>query len=44
VGGNSNDKRPFSSLSASGKIVNAYDALKMAEEMSKKTKSKKMKG
>ena len=44
VGGDPKDKRPFSSLSASGKIVNAYNALKMAENMSEKSKSKKMKG
>lgn len=44
VGGDPKDKRPFSSLSTSGKIVNAYNALKMADEMSKKIKSKKIKG
>ncbi|MBC8755255.1 S8 family serine peptidase [Kordia sp. YSTF-M3] len=32
---------PFSSLSKSGKIVNAYNALLMAEEVSKKKKKKK---
>ncbi|WP_430410783.1 S8 family serine peptidase [Kordia sp.] len=32
---------PFSSLSKSGKIVNAYNALLMAEEVSKKKKRKK---
>ncbi|EDP96403.1 S8 family peptidase [Kordia algicida OT-1] len=32
---------PFSSLSKSGKIVNAYNALLMAEEVSKKKKNKK---
>uniref|UniRef100_UPI0006296C68 S8 family serine peptidase n=1 Tax=Kordia jejudonensis TaxID=1348245 RepID=UPI0006296C68 len=31
---------PFSSLSKSGKIVNAYNALLMAEEVSKKKKRK----
>lgn len=36
VGGNPNDKRPFASLSKSGKMVNAYNALVMAEKMSKK--------
>jgi len=36
VGGNSNDLRPFASLSKSGKMVNAYNALLMAEKMSKK--------
>lgn len=34
---------PFSSLSKSGKIVNAYNALLMAEEVSKKKKKKKRK-
>ena len=29
------NKVPFSSLSVSGGIVNAYEALKMAEKMSK---------
>ena len=36
VGGKANDTRPFSTLSKSGKIVNAYNALLMAEKMSKK--------
>lgn len=36
VGGNPNDKRPFADLSKSGKIVNAYNALLMAEKLSKK--------
>lgn len=36
VGGNPSDKRPFASLSKSGKIVNAYNALLMAQKMSKK--------
>ncbi|WP_298517176.1 S8 family serine peptidase [uncultured Kordia sp.] len=35
------EKIPFSSLSKSGKIVNAYNALLMAEEVSKKKKRKK---
>ncbi|AXG69091.1 thermophilic serine proteinase [Kordia sp. SMS9] len=35
------DKIPFSSMSKSGKIVNAYNALLMAEEVSKKKKRKK---
>ncbi|RTY95857.1 S8 family peptidase [Flavobacterium sp. GT3R68] len=43
-GGNANDKRPFASLSKSGRIVNAYNALVMAEKMSKNMKSKKVKG
>jgi cell wall-associated protease len=36
VGGKAEDIRPFSNLSKSGKIVNAYNALLMAEKMSKK--------
>ncbi|WP_160129644.1 S8 family serine peptidase [Kordia antarctica] len=36
-------KVPFSSLSKSGKIVNAYNALLMAEEVSKKKKKKRKK-
>ncbi len=45
VGGNPNDKRAFSTLSQSGKIVNAYNAIAMAEKMSntKKVKVKKVK-
>jgi len=39
VGGNPEDKRPFISLSKSGKIVNAYKALVMAEKMSKTAKN-----
>ncbi|MGH1384462.1 S8 family serine peptidase [Kordia sp.] len=35
------NKIPFSSLSKSGKIVNAYNALLMAEEVSKKKRRKK---
>jgi len=35
VGGKPSDVRPFASLSKSGKIVNAYNALVMAEQMSK---------
>jgi cell wall-associated protease len=34
------EKAPFSSMSKSGKIVNAYNALLMAEEVSKKKKRK----
>jgi len=45
VGGDSKDVRPFATLSKSGKIVNAYNALIMAEKLSKTskvlTKSKK---
>ncbi len=36
VAGKPNDVRPFTVLSKSGKIVNAYNALLMAEKMSKK--------
>jgi subtilisin family serine protease len=36
VGGKANDIRPFSELSKSGKIVNAYNALLLAEKISKK--------
>ena len=36
VGGKEADIRPFVNLSKSGKIVNAYNALLMAEKMSKK--------
>ena len=36
VGGKTSDKRPFNNLSKSGKIVNAYNALLMAEKISKK--------
>jgi subtilisin family serine protease len=36
VGGNPKDARSFTALSKSGKIVNAYNAILMAEKMSKK--------
>ena len=36
VGGKAADTRPFSALSKTGKIVNAYNAIQMAEKMSKK--------
>ena len=36
VGGNPKDSRPFSTLSQSGKIVNAYNAILMADKMSTK--------
>ncbi|TDE06663.1 S8 family peptidase [Flavobacterium hiemivividum] len=36
VGGNPKDSRSFTTLSKSGKIVNAYNAILMAEKMSKK--------
>ena len=37
-GGNPNDTRPFASLSKSGKIVNAYNALVMAKKTAENTK------
>lgn len=43
VGSDPSDKRPFASLSKSGRIVNAYNALIMAEKLSK-TPNKKLKG
>ena len=36
VGGNPDDSRSFTALSQSGRIVNAYNALLLAEKMSKK--------
>lgn len=36
VGGNAKDKRSFSTLSQSGKIVNAYNAILMADKMATK--------
>ncbi|MBE0390575.1 subtilisin family serine protease [Flavobacterium sp. 7E] len=36
VGGNPKDSRSFTTLSQSGKIVNAYNAILMADKMSKK--------
>lgn len=44
VGGNPKDLRPFGELSKSGRIVNAYNAFKMAEKMSPKPKHKKVRG
>ena len=42
--GENGEKRNFSEASVSGKIVNAYNALKMAEEVSKQpTLEKKIK-
>lgn len=41
VGGSSKDKRPFNSLSKTGKIVNGYNAMVLAEELSKKPKKMK---
>ena len=37
--GENQEKIPFSEASVSGKIVNAYNALKMAEEMSNAIKN-----
>ena len=36
VGGNAKDIRPFSELSKTGKVVNAYNAILMANELAKK--------
>lgn len=44
VGGDEKDSRQFSDLSKSGRIVNAYNAIVMAEKMTKKPNSKKVKG
>ena len=44
VGGDDKDSRQFSDLSKSGRIINAYNAMVMAEKMAKKPKSKKIKG
>jgi len=44
VGGDAKDSRQFSDLSKSGRIVNAYNAMVMAEKMAKKPNSKKVKG
>ena len=41
VGGDPKDMQTFDKLSVTGKIVNAYSALKMADEMSKKQVVKK---
>jgi subtilisin family serine protease len=35
VGGDANDVRPFGDLTKSGKMVNAYNALIMAHQLSK---------
>lgn len=40
VGGDPSDKRPFADLCKSGKIVNAYNALQMAEKMAAKNTAK----
>jgi subtilisin family serine protease len=44
VGGDPKDLRSLSQISTSGKMVNAYNAFKMAEEMSVKAAKKKVKG
>ena len=48
VGGNQKDKRPFDSLSKSGKMVNGYKAMVLAKKLSgkpkKKAKNKALKG
>ena len=44
VGGDDKDSRQFSDLSKSGRIVNAYNAIVMAEKMAKKPIAKKIKG
>lgn len=44
VGGNPEDKKAITDICKSGKIVNAYNAFKMAEKMSVKTKNKKVRG
>ncbi|MSP85800.1 MAG: peptidase S8 [Flavobacteriaceae bacterium] len=44
VGGDEKDSRQFSDLSKSGRIVNAYNAIVMAEKIAKKSNSKKVKG
>ncbi len=48
VGGNQKDKRPFDSLSKSGKMVNGYKAMELAKKLSgkpkKKAKNKALKG
>jgi len=44
VGGDENNSRPFSELSQSGRMVNAYNAMVMAEKLAKKLGSVKIKG
>ncbi len=44
VGGDANISRPFSELSQSGRMVNAYKAMVMAEKLSKKPAPVKIKG
>jgi subtilisin family serine protease len=38
VAGDTSNKLPFSDLSTTGKIVNAYNALLMADQMAKSTR------
>lgn len=44
VGGDANNSRPFSELSQSGRIVNAYNAMVLAEKLAKKPAPAKIKG
>jgi subtilisin family serine protease len=44
VGGDESNQKPFTTLAVSGKMVNAYNALVMAEQMSKNPKQNKIKG
>ena len=44
VAGNPDNKKAFSDMSQSGRIVNAYNAFQMAEKMSLKPKRKKVRG
>lgn len=44
VGGDAKDSRQFSDLSKSGRIINAYNAMVLAEKMAKKPIAKKIKG
>jgi subtilisin family serine protease len=44
VGGSADNKKVMTDICTSGKIVNAYNAFKMAEKMSKKAPKKKVKG
>lgn len=44
VGGDPSNNRPFSELSQSGRMVNAYNAMVMAEKLAQKPVSKKIKG
>ena len=44
VGGDEKDSRQFSDLSKSGRILNAYNAMVLADKMAKKPNSKKVKG